>query len=53
MSSTAFKSFDDRAMSAMEMFKYVTEAEWYPNNYISYWILFTMHVTVATTQGSF
>jgi hypothetical protein len=43
----------DRPMSAMEIFEFVREAYCYPNISIKYRILFTMPVTVASTERSF
>uniref|UniRef100_A0A8I6XYK5 HAT C-terminal dimerisation domain-containing protein n=1 Tax=Hordeum vulgare subsp. vulgare TaxID=112509 RepID=A0A8I6XYK5_HORVV len=43
----------DRAMSAMEIFEFVREADCYPNISIAYRILFTMSVTVASAERSF
>jgi hypothetical protein len=40
-------------MSAMEIFEFVREVDSYPNVFIAYRILFTMHVTVASTGRSF
>jgi hypothetical protein len=43
----------DRPISAMEIFQFVTEADCYPNISIAYRILFTMPVTVASTERTF
>jgi hypothetical protein len=43
----------DRQMSAMEIFEFVREVDNYPNVCIAYQILFTMFVTVASTERSF
>uniref|UniRef100_A0A8I6X682 HAT C-terminal dimerisation domain-containing protein n=1 Tax=Hordeum vulgare subsp. vulgare TaxID=112509 RepID=A0A8I6X682_HORVV len=43
----------DRTMGAMEIFHFVREADCYPNTSISYRILFTMTVTIASAERSF
>ncbi|XP_066347998.1 uncharacterized protein [Miscanthus floridulus] len=43
----------DTPMTAMEIFEFVTKADCYPNASIAYRILFTIHVTVASTERSF
>jgi hypothetical protein len=43
----------DTPISAMELFEFVKEADCYPNISITYQILFTMHVTVASAERSF
>jgi hypothetical protein len=40
-------------MSAMEIFEFVREVDSYPNIYIAYRIVFTMHVTIAAAERSF
>jgi hypothetical protein len=40
-------------MSAMEIFEFVREVDSYPNIYIAYRIVFTMHVTIASAERSF
>jgi hypothetical protein len=40
-------------MSAMEIFEFVTEADYYPNISITYRILFTMPMTVASAERTF
>ena len=43
----------DGAMSAMDIFKHVSEVNCYPNISIAYRILFTVPVTVASAERSF
>ena len=43
----------DSHMSAMEIFEFVRDANCYPNISIAYRILFTVLVTVASTERSF
>jgi hypothetical protein len=43
----------DRPMSAMEIFEFVRNADCYPNISVAYRILFTVPVTVASTERSF
>ncbi|XP_062203442.1 uncharacterized protein LOC133905697 [Phragmites australis] len=43
----------DRPMSAMEIFEFVRNADYYPNISVAYRILFTVPVTVASAERSF
>jgi hypothetical protein len=46
-------SLPERPMSSMEIFEYVRHMDSYPNISITYWILYTVHVTVASAERSF
>jgi hypothetical protein len=43
----------DSKMSASEILKFIMDAYCYPNVSIAYQILFTVHVTIASTERSF
>jgi hypothetical protein len=46
-------SFPERPMSSMEIFEYVRQMDSYPNISITYRILYTVPVTVASAERSF
>ncbi|XP_062198785.1 uncharacterized protein LOC133901428 [Phragmites australis] len=46
-------TLSNRPMSAMEIFKFVRDADCYPNISVAYRILFTVPVTVASAERSF
>ena len=46
-------TLSDKLMSATEILQFVTDVDWYPNVSIAYWILLTIHVTVASAERSF
>jgi hypothetical protein len=46
-------TLSDKPMSAMNIFEYVIEVDSYPNTAITYRLLFTVLVTVASAKRSF
>jgi hypothetical protein len=46
-------SLPETSISSMEIFEYVRRMDSYPNVSIAYWILFTVFVTVTSTERSF
>jgi hypothetical protein len=46
-------SLSETSISSIEIFEYVRNMDSYPNISITYWILFTVSVTVASAERSF